>query len=86
MNNIEYEQSDARISLSQLKDYATDGNNDLIETAVIGSIGEFANKLFLLTYNDIVLAENPDHTWDYGPDTTIRFNRFVDIKIMVEEK
>jgi hypothetical protein len=56
----------------QLRDYA--------QTAFIGNIGSFRNELFLITYESIVRALNPNITWSYFSEPVI-VHKFVNIEI-----
>jgi hypothetical protein len=51
-------------------------------TAFIGQCGEGpANSLYLITYNQIVLANDPHDTWT--SDCAVEVARFVDVEIRV---
>ena len=54
-------------------------------TAFIGNCGIETDRLFLINYDCITVAENPDQTWSCG-SCEVKVVRFVDVSISVVER
>ena len=79
--------------IPELKKYVWTGKiKDLIggrfqtsKTAYIGNCGCEDDRLFLINYDCITVAEDPDQTWSSN-DCDVEVIRFVDVNISVVER
>ena len=61
----------------------TGKNYNQKKNTFIGSIGEYKDKLFIITWDRIILAEAPVVTW--GGTVEVIIHKWVDIEIAVKE-
>ena len=68
----------------KLRDLISHHSND--ETAFIGQCGYGPpGELYLITYECVVLVKKPNRTWS-GSNCYVYVDRFVDLKIQIQEK